>query len=46
MNGEIHIEGKGVAPTVRVPVSEETLFSDGDPVFDAAVQYLDDRVTG
>jgi C-terminal processing protease CtpA/Prc len=43
MNGEIHIEGKGVAPTVRVPVNEETLFSNGDPIFDAAVQYLNDR---
>jgi hypothetical protein len=40
MKGEIHIEGKGVAPTVRVPVNEETLFSDGDPVFDAAVEHL------
>ncbi|MEZ4672746.1 MAG: hypothetical protein R2932_00680 [Caldilineaceae bacterium] len=24
MNGEIHIEGKGVPPTVKVPVNEET----------------------
>lgn len=38
--GEIHIEGKGVAPTVRVPVNEETLFSTGDPVLEAAVAYL------
>jgi C-terminal processing protease CtpA/Prc len=40
MNGNIHIEGKGVAPTIRVPVNEETLFSPGDPVLDAGVLYL------
>ncbi len=43
MNGEIHIEGKGVPPTVDVPVDEETLFSKGDPILDAAVTYLDDE---
>ena len=41
MNGEIHIEGKGVTPTVLVPVNEETLFAEGDPVLDAAINYLD-----
>lgn len=41
MNGEIHIEGKGVAPTVKVPVDEETLFAAGDPILDAAIDYLD-----
>lgn len=41
MNGNIHIEGKGVPPTVKVPVDEETLFSDGDPILEAAVGYLD-----
>jgi len=41
MNGEIHIEGKGVAPTVRVPVDPETLFSEGDPVLEAAFAHLD-----
>jgi len=45
MNGEIHIEGKGVPPTVVVPVDEETLFSDGDPILDAAVTYLDEATT-
>lgn len=40
MNGNIHIEGKGIAPTVKVPVDETTLFSDGDPILDAAVAYL------
>ncbi len=42
MNGEIHIEGKGVPPTVKVPVDEETLFSEGDVILDAAVAYLDE----
>ncbi|MCX6046479.1 MAG: S41 family peptidase [Chloroflexi bacterium] len=42
MNGNIHIEGKGVAPTVKVPVSEETLFGTGDPILDAGTKYLDD----
>ncbi|MEZ4861967.1 MAG: S41 family peptidase [Caldilineaceae bacterium] len=42
MNGNIHVEGKGVAPTVKVPVNEETLFAAGDPILDAAVAYLDD----
>lgn len=41
MNGNIHIEGKGVPPTVKVPVDEETLFSTGDPILEAAVDYLD-----
>ncbi len=40
-NGEIHIEGKGVAPTIRVPLTEANLFSDGDPLLDAAIQYLE-----
>jgi C-terminal processing protease CtpA/Prc len=41
MAGEIHIEGKGVAPTVRVPVNEETLFAEGDVLLAAAEAYLD-----
>ena len=41
MNGDIHVEGKGVAPTVKVPVDEETLFSEGDPILEAAIAYLD-----
>jgi C-terminal processing protease CtpA/Prc len=39
-NGEIAIEGKGVAPTVRVPVTLETLLSEGDPLLDAAIETL------
>jgi C-terminal processing protease CtpA/Prc len=38
--GSIHIEGRGVVPDVRVPVTEETLFAEGDPVLDAAINYL------
>ncbi len=40
--GEIHLEGIGVVPTVRVPVTEETLFSEGDTILDAAIAHLDD----
>ncbi len=43
--GEIHIEGKGVAPTVQVPVTLETLTSATDPVIDAAVAWLDGATT-
>ncbi|MBZ0296645.1 MAG: hypothetical protein K8L99_29050 [Anaerolineae bacterium] len=42
-DGNIHIEGKGVAPTIDVPVTEETVLSSGDPVLDAAVDYLNAR---
>lgn len=41
-DGNIHIEGTGVVPTVPVPVTEETLFSSGDPVLEAAQAHLDD----
>ena len=44
-DGNIHIEGNGVAPTVLVPVNEETLFAEGDPILDAAVAWLDDSLT-
>ena len=40
----IHLEGIGVVPTLRVPVTEETLFSDGDPVLDAAIAWLNDAL--
>lgn len=42
--GNINIEGTGIAPTVKVPVDEETLFADGDPVLDAAVAYLEEAL--
>lgn len=44
-NGEIHIEGKGVAPTVEVPVTEETLLGQGDPLLEAAVDHLAEATT-
>ncbi len=45
--GNIHIEGQGVAPTVRVPQAIETLITQPgeDPVLDAAIAWLDDATT-
>jgi C-terminal processing protease CtpA/Prc len=43
-NGEIHIEGKGVPPTRQVPVNEETLLSEDDPILTAAIEYLDNAL--
>ena len=40
-DGNIHIEGKGVAPTIRVPYTRDTLFSEEDVLLNAAVDYLD-----
>jgi C-terminal processing protease CtpA/Prc len=40
----IHIEGTGVEPTVKVPITAETLLSDEDVVLDFAVEYLDDNL--
>jgi hypothetical protein len=39
-DGEINIEGKGVAPTLRVPMTEEVLFSGRDVLLETAVDYL------
>jgi C-terminal processing protease CtpA/Prc len=41
-NGEIHIEGKGVQPNIVVALNEETLFSEGDPILEAGISYLDE----
>jgi C-terminal processing protease CtpA/Prc len=41
-NQEIHIEGQGVAPTIDVPVTRESLFTDEDLILETAVEYLDD----
>ncbi len=38
-DGHIHIEGVGVAPTLRVPVTEETVFA-RDALLDAALGLL------
>jgi C-terminal processing protease CtpA/Prc len=40
--GNIIIEGQGVAPTVKVPVNEETAFTDEDVILDTAVKTLDE----
>lgn len=39
--GEIAFEGIGVVPTVRVPVNELTLFSEGDPILEKAIAFLE-----
>lgn len=41
--GNIHIEGVGIPPTIRVPVNDITLFGFEDPVMDYALAYLQDR---
>ncbi len=41
-NGDIHIEGKGVPPTLQVPVTAETLLAEGDMLLDASIAYLDE----
>ncbi|MCU0514994.1 MAG: S41 family peptidase [Anaerolineae bacterium] len=46
MNGNIHIEGIGVQPTVLVPVTEETLFAEGDVILEYGVQALTQRIQG
>ncbi len=42
----IHIEGQGVAPTVRVPVTYEGLFEEGDQLLEAAERHLTDTILG
>jgi C-terminal processing protease CtpA/Prc len=44
-DGNIHIEGKGVEPTIQVPVNEETLFSDDDVVLQYAIDALNSATT-
>ncbi len=39
-DGDIHIEGTGVVPTIRVPVNEETLFNDNDPILEYGIEAL------
>jgi C-terminal processing protease CtpA/Prc len=39
-NGQINIEGRGVRPTIRVPVNEETLFTDEDVILNTAIDWL------
>ncbi len=46
-DGEIHIEGIGVVPTVLVPITRDTLLADEDDdvLLDAAVAHLDSLLT-
>jgi len=37
----IHLEGIGVQPTIRVPIDEESVLSQGDIVLDYAFQYFE-----
>jgi C-terminal processing protease CtpA/Prc/uncharacterized surface protein with fasciclin (FAS1) repeats len=39
-DGNIHIEGIGVQPDVRVPVTEEIVLAEGDPLLTFAITYL------
>ena len=39
-DGSIFLEGKGVQPTLRVPINEETLFAEGDVVLEAGEQAV------
>ncbi|MBP6297904.1 MAG: PDZ domain-containing protein [Anaerolineae bacterium] len=39
-NGNIHIEGLGVAPTLRIPVTEQSLFSSVDQILEAGVNAV------
>ncbi len=44
--GEIHIEGIGVQPTIRVPVDEAAVLSLGDPLLQAAINHLSGALAG
>lgn len=41
-NGDIHIEGKGVPPTLRVPLTAETLLAEEDRLLAASIAHLDE----
>ncbi len=43
VNGEIHIEGQGIAPTIRVPINEITLFEFDDPILEYGIAHLAGR---
>lgn len=42
-NGNIHIEGIGIVPTVRVPITLETLLTAQDVVLETAVEHLNGK---
>jgi C-terminal processing protease CtpA/Prc len=39
-DGSIFLEGKGVQPTLRIPVTRETILGTGDAVLDAAIKAV------
>ncbi|NDJ54130.1 MAG: peptidase S41 [Chloroflexi bacterium] len=41
MNGEIHIEGRGVVPDLRVPLTRESVLGEQDSVLNTAIDALD-----
>ena len=43
---KIHIEAQGVAPTVLVPVTYESLFDGGDLLLEAAEEHLTNTILG
>jgi hypothetical protein len=46
MEGNVHIEGQGVVPTYRVPVTEETLFAEGDVILQYGEMALTEAILG
>jgi len=44
--GNIHLEGVGVTPSLDVPVNEETLLGEGDPLLGAAIQQIISAIQG
>lgn len=42
----IHIEAQGLAPTVLVPVTYDSLFDGGNPLLEAAEKHLTDTILG
>ncbi len=45
-DGEIHIEGIGVPPSLDIPVNEETLLAGGDPLLGAAIRHIISAIQG
>jgi C-terminal processing protease CtpA/Prc len=43
-DGNIHIEGLGVAPDIYVPVTIETLFTEEDLILQSAIDYLNEEL--
>lgn len=45
-DGDIHIEGIGIVPNLRVPVTESAALGQGDPVLETAISFLSGYVEG